>query len=30
MNEILQIDTVDKYNRLFGIPTLHPLVSVVD
>ena len=30
MNEILQIDTVEKYNRLFGIPTLHPLVSVVD
>lgn len=30
MSEILQIDTVEKYNRLFGIPTLHPLVSVVD
>ena len=30
MSEILQIDTVDKYNRLFCIPMLHPLVSVVD
>ena len=30
MNEILQIDTVDQYNKLFGFETRHPLVSVVD
>lgn len=28
--EIIQMDTVDKYNKLFGLETLHPLVSVVD
>ncbi len=28
--EILQIDTIDQYNKLFGFETLHPLVSVVD
>lgn len=30
MNEILQIDTIDQYNKLFGFETRHPLVSVVD
>ncbi len=30
MDEILQIDTIDRYNKLFGIETLHPLISVVD
>lgn len=30
MNEIMQIDTVQKYNDYFGIETLHPLVSVID
>lgn len=28
--EIIRLDTVDDYNRLFGLETLHPLVSVVD
>lgn len=28
--EILQIDTIDQYNKLFGFETRHPLVSVVD
>lgn len=28
--EIIKVDTVDTYNRLFGFETLHPLVSVVD
>lgn len=26
----MQLDTVDKYNKLYGLETLHPLVSVVD
>ncbi len=30
MNEIMNIDCVDDYNRIFGLETLHPLVSVVD
>lgn len=30
MKTIIQLDTVDKYNKLYGIETLHPLVSVVD
>ena len=29
-NSIISLDSVDKYNRLFGLETLHPLVSVVD
>lgn len=28
--EILDIDTVDAYNKLLGVETLHPLVSVID
>lgn len=28
--QILELDSVDKYNVLFGLETLHPLVSVVD
>ncbi len=28
--EILRLDEVDAYNKLFGLETLHPLVSVVD
>ena len=27
---IIKIDTVDQYNKLYGLKTLHPLVSVVD
>ena len=29
-DHVIQLDTVDKYNRLFGLETRHPLVSVVD
>lgn len=29
-NEVLQIDSVDTYNKLNGVETLHPLVTVVD
>lgn len=27
---IIKLDSVEKYNRLFGLETLHPMVSVVD
>ena len=30
MKEVIKLDTVDQYNRLFGLETLHPLVSVID
>ena len=30
MEEIIKLDTVDLYNKLYGVETLHPLVSVVD
>ena len=30
MNEILKLNTVSQYNKLAGVETLHPLVSVVD
>lgn len=30
MKEVIKLDTVDQYNRLFGLETLHPLVSVVN
>lgn len=30
MDEIIQLDTIDAYNKLMGIPTQHPLVTVVD
>lgn len=30
MSDILKIDSVEKYNQLFGLETEHPLVSVVD
>lgn len=30
MENIIQLDTVDVYNKLFGLETIHPLVSVVD
>lgn len=28
--DVIHLDTVEQYNRLFGLETLHPLVSVVD
>ena len=30
MKEVIKVDTIDQYNKLFGLETLHPLVSVVD
>lgn len=30
MEKIIHLDTVDKYNKLYGLETLHPLVTVVD
>lgn len=30
MEEVIKCDTVDQYNQLFGLETLHPLVSIVD
>ena len=30
MEEIINIDCVDDYNKIFGLETLHPLVSIVD
>ncbi len=30
MEEIMKIDTVEQYNKLFGFQTRHPLVSMVD
>ena len=30
MEEIIKINCVDDYNKLFGLETLHPLVSIVD
>ena len=30
MEDIVILDSIDRYNGLYGIETLHPLVSVVD
>lgn len=30
MKEVIKVGTIDQYNKLFGLETLHPLVSVVD
>lgn len=30
MEKVIKLDTVDAYNKLFGLETLHPLVSVID
>lgn len=30
MNEIIQLDSIKAYNELYGLQTLHPLVTVVD
>lgn len=29
-NGIIQLDSIDAYNKLYGLPTLHPLATVVD
>ena len=30
MDEIIKLGTIDQYNQLYGLETLHPLVGVVD
>lgn len=30
MKNIIELDAVDKYNKLYGLETFHPLVAVVD
>lgn len=30
MEEVIKLDEIDKYNKLFGLETRHPLVGVVD
>lgn len=30
MDEIIHLNTIDDYNRMMGLETLHPLVTVVD
>ena len=30
MEEIIRLDCIDDYNKLFGLETLHPLAAVVD
>lgn len=30
MKDIIKVDTIDQYNKIFGLETLHPLVAVVD
>ena len=26
----VKLDSIDAYNKLYGLPTLHPLVTVID
>ena len=28
--EMIVIDNVDRYNKIFGLETRHPLVSIID
>lgn len=30
MEEFIKLDSVDKYNKLFGLETLQPMVAVID
>ena len=30
MNKIFNLDSVDQYNKLYGLETLNPLVSVIN
>lgn len=30
MENVIKVDTIDQYTKLFGLPMLHPLVAVVD
>lgn len=29
-SDIINLKSIDQYNRLYGLETLHPLVAVVD
>lgn len=29
-NKIVRLDSIDAYNKLYGLPTRHPLVTVID
>lgn len=29
-NRTVILDSIDAYNKLYGLPTYHPLVSVID
>ena len=30
MEKVIKLENVDQYNNLYGLETLHPLVSIVD
>lgn len=30
MEEVIKLNSIDMYNRMYGLETLHPLVAVVD
>ncbi len=30
MEEVIKLDSIDRYNKLYGVETLHPLVTVID
>ncbi len=30
MDDIIRLDSIDAYNKLYGLPTLHPLATVID
>ena len=30
MEEVIKLNSVDQYNKMYGLETLHPLVTVVD
>lgn len=30
MEEVIKLETIDRYNKLYGLETLHPLVAIVD
>ena len=30
MEEWIKLDSVDQYNKIFGLETLHPMVAVID
>lgn len=30
MNQLVKLENVDQYNKLYGLETRHPLISVID